>query len=470
MKFGGSSVGTPEAVRQAAGLVARSADRKPVVVVSALQGVTDHLLSCAEAALSGDRRKMEAELKGIVARHAEVIDGLELEEAERASAQRAAAELLRNCQRILGEIFADGQAAPARRDEIVSYGERLSAPIVAAAFRASGLPASAVDARELILTDDHFTAAEIDFAATNRLIAERLAPLAESGRIPVVTGFIGATKEGATTTIGRGGSDYTASILGGALGADEIWIWKEVDGVMTADPRVAPDAAVLEEISYDEAAEMSYFGAKVLHPKSMIPAMEAGIPMRIRNAFRPEVPGTRIGFGSKTSPDGVKAVTAIKRLAIVTVEGKGMAGIAGFAAQVFGIAGRLRINILMFSQSSSEQNICLVVAAPDAILLKNGLEAALTEALSARWIEAIDVEPGVAAVAAVGDGMRGRPGVAAKVFGAVAAEEISVRAIAQGSSERNISFVVAESDADRAVRAIHSEFELQKLKQPYAIR
>jgi aspartate kinase len=349
-------------------------------------------------------------------------------------------------------------------DLIVSFGERLSAPIVAAAFRSRGIPSAAVDARELIVTDDRFLSAEVDFSLTGVKSSDRLLPMLEAGQVPVVTGFIGATPDGETTTLGRGGSDYSATILGGMLGADEIWIWKEVDGIMTADPGIVPDAALLAELSYDEAAEMSFFGAKVLHPKSMIPAIARGIPVRMRNTFRPAAPGTVIGPRSMSAPFGVKVVTAIKKLAVVNVEGKGMMGIAGFAAHVFGVAGRLKINILMFSQSSSEQNICLVIEAKDAAMLSKALEEELHEALSARLVDAITVKEAVAAVAVVGQGMQGTPGIAAKLFGGIAGAGVNVLAIAQGSSERNISFVIAESDADAIVRAVHAEFRLHDLK------
>lgn len=445
MKFGGSSIGTPEAIAQVAGLVVRYAGERPVLTVSALQGVTDALIACANAAATGHADEAKALLEMIRIRHPE------------------SDALLGECEAVMDTIAESAELPPAALDMMVSFGERLSAPIVAAALRERGLDAVAVDARDLIVTDDHFTSAEVDFAATDARIRKTLLPLIGAGSVPVVTGFIGATKDGATTTLGRGGSDYTAAILGGALEADEIWIWKEVDGVMTADPRIVPDAVTLSDISYDEAAEMSYFGAKVLHPKTMIPAIKASVPLRIRNTFRPDVPGTSIGPDSSPAPHGVKVVTAIKKLAVVSVEGKGMAGIAGFAANVFGVAGRLRINIVMFSQSSSEQTICLVVPSAEAKRLKTALEEELGDALTLRNVEAIRVDDEVAAVAVVGEGMKGRPGIAARIFSAVAAENLSVLAIAQGSSERNVSFVVRDVEADQAVRAVHKAFELEKL-------
>ncbi|MEY4744218.1 MAG: hypothetical protein RL272_163 [Candidatus Parcubacteria bacterium] len=463
MKFGGSSVGNAEAMRQVAGLVGRYRDKRPVLVVSALQGVTDALIILADAALAGDLAAVEEGVAGLRARHREAAIGTAGDEALECLARidALAAEL----GHALRGVAYLRELSDRSRDLIVSFGERMSAPIVACALAAAGIPARDVDARTLVITDDRFGAASVRFPETNARIAAAIPPLAAAGEVPVVTGFIAATEDGATTTLGRGGSDYSVAIVAGAVGAEEIWIWKEVDGVMTADPRAVPDAALLASISYDEAAEMSYFGAKVLHPKTMIPAVENRIPIRMRNTFRPEAPGTVIGERSAPSPHGVKVVTAIKKLAMVTVEGKGMMGIAGFAAHVFAVAGRHKINIVMFSQSSSEQNICLVCEAGDGRRFKEALELELQEELSQRLVDRIAIEDGVAAVAVVGEGMKGSPGVSARLFTAVAGAGVNVLAIAQGSSERNVSFIVREADADAVVRAVHRAFALHEMKE-----
>ncbi|HTM67702.1 MAG TPA: aspartate kinase [Candidatus Binatia bacterium] len=461
MKFGGSSVGTAEAIGQVAGLVESYREEKPVIVVSALQGVTDRLLALADAALARDLDAVEAGLAQLRSRHRETAIGAAGDDALACLARIDA--LMGELGHALRGIAALGELSPRSLDLVVSFGERLSAPIVAAALSARGIPAEDVDARALIVTDDRFTSAAVRFPETDARVAAALPPMTDAGKVPVVTGFIGATEDGVTTTLGRGGSDYSVAILAGAVGAREIWIWKEVDGVMTADPGTVPDASLLSAISYDEAAEMSYFGAKVLHPKTMIPAVERSIPIRMRNTFRPDAPGTVIGRGTVASPLGVKVVTAIKKLAMVTVEGKGMMGMAGFAAQVLGVAGRRGINVIMFSQSSSEQNICLVTGAKDGHRFKAELERELREELSQRLIDRITVEDGVAAVAVVGEGMKGAPGVAARLFGAVAEANVNILAIAQGSSERNISFVVREADADAAVREVHKAFGLHDL-------
>jgi aspartate kinase len=457
-------VGSADAIKQSVEIIRSYADRRPIVVVSALQGVTDELLRLARTAAGGEVSASDAGLDALRERHLQAIEGAVGAGADAEDARSALGELMEDLGRMLRGIAALRELSGRSLDLLVSFGERLSAPIVAAALRRSGLRAVAVDARKLIETDDRFTAAEVDFARTSARTAEVLPPLIDRGVVPVVTGFIGAAADGSTTTLGRGGSDYSATIIAGAIGADEVWIWKEVDGVMTADPGAVPGAALLSEISYDEAAEMSYFGAKVLHPKSMIPAIASRIPVRLRNTFRPSAPGTVIGERSAPTPSGVKVVTAIKKLAVVTVEGKGMMGIAGFAAHVFGVAGRSRINILMFTQSSSEQNICLAIEEKDAAALKGALERELRDAVESRAVDRISVDEGLAAVAVVGEGMRGTPGVAAKVFAAVAAEGVSVLAIAQGSSERNISFVIPEKDADKVVRAVHDAFALHQVR------
>lgn len=463
MKFGGSSVGSAQAMLQVADLVGRYRDARPVLVVSALQGVTDELLALADSALAGDLGAVEDGIAALRVRHREAAIGVAGDDALECLSRVDA--LVADLGHALRGVACLRELSGRSKDLLVSFGERLSAPIVAAAVAARGIPARDVDARTLIVTDDRFGAASVRFPETDARIAAAVPPLVERGIVPVVTGFIAATAEGATTTLGRGGSDYSVAIVAGAIGAEEIWIWKEVDGVMTADPRAVPEAALLSAISYDEAAEMSYFGAKVLHPKTMIPAVEKRIPVRMRNTFRPDAPGTVIGERSVAAPHGVKVVTAIKKLAMVTVEGKGMMGIAGFAAHVFGVAGRHGINILMFSQSSSEQNICLVSEAADGRRFKAELERELREELSQRLVDRISVEDGVAAVAVVGEGMKGAPGVSGRLFTAVAAAGVNVLAIAQGSSERNVSFIVREADADAVVRAVHRAFALQEMKE-----
>ncbi|MBI4790569.1 MAG: aspartate kinase, partial [Chloroflexi bacterium] len=280
------------------------------------------------------------------------------------------------------------------------------------------------------------------------------------GEVPVITGFIGATASSAVTTLGRGGSDYSAGILGAALGADEVWIWTDVNGVMTADPRIVPDAQTIAEIAYAEAAELSYFGAKVIHPQTISPAAERNIPIRILNTFNPTHPGTWIVREPRANHRAVKAITAIRNLSQITVEGRGMQGVPGVAARVFTAVAREGINILMISQASSEQSICFVVETAAAERARVALEKEFELERLRHSIDRVWSQERVVIVAIVGAGMRGIPGISAQVFGALGECGINVISIAMGSSEYNLSIVVVEKDADQAVRAIHAGFHL----------
>jgi aspartate kinase len=295
--------------------------------------------------------------------------------------------------------------------------------------------------------------------ATRQQARQVLLPLLEQGGVPVVTGFIAATTDGVITTLGRGGSDFSGAILGSCLDSDEIWVWTDVNGVLTADPRVVPEARTLPHVSYGEAAEMSYFGAKVLHPKTMLPAMERNIPLRILNSFEPQHPGTLV-TAAGTNGSAVKCITAIKSMSQITVEGRGMMGVPGIAAKVFSAVAQESVSVLMISQASSEQSICFVVRQQDAPRALVVLEHTLAPELDRRNVDRIWAQDDVAIVAVVGAGIRKTSGIAGKIFGALGQREINVITIAQGSSEYNISFVVRQNEANEAVRAIHQDFDL----------
>jgi aspartate kinase len=323
-------------------------------------------------------------------------------------------------------------------------------------MRVRGIPAEAIDASEVVVTTAEFGGAVPIYPATRDRIRERLLPLIEQGIVPVVTGFVGATEQGALTTLGRGGSDYSGAIFGAALDADEVAIYTDVDGVMTTDPRQVPDARILDSLSYSEMSELAYFGAKVLHPRTIRPVVERGIPIRIRNTFNPSHEGTLVVSQVPAGGRPVKAVTAIKAMSLVTVEGRGMMGVPGMAARTFGAVASVGANVLMISQASSEQSICFVVPSANADLVVKALEDGLGQAIARRDIERIESRSDVVIVTAVGAGMRETPGVAAMVFGALANHGVNVVAIAQGSSECAISVVVYARDCDAAVRAIHT--------------
>lgn len=461
MKFGGTSVNDAKAIAQVAAVVADQLKTDPnvVVVTSAMRGVTDLLIDSAKAATRGDRQKYRDTRQTLIARHRDAAEALVHDLDDLARIQELTDERVREFERlcmavaILGELTDRGLAV------VSGLGERLLAPILAAAMRARGLHTEFVDAGELIVTDDNYAAAAPDMEATRTATRARLLPLLEQGVTPVVTGFVAATPDGVPTVLGRGGSDFSAAVLGAALEADEIQIWTDVDGVLTADPRIVKDARPVPELTYSEAAELAYFGAKVLHPKTMLPAIDRGIPISVRNTFNPAFPGTRVV--AKTSNGGtVKALTVIRGLALVTVAGRGMMGVPGIAARTFTAVAAQGANVLMISQASSEQSICFVVPETDAGTVAKGLEAAFAEEIRRRLIDRVAVEPEIVIVAVVGEGMRGTPGIAARLFGALGEQRVNVIAVAQGSSEANISLALAAADADASVRYIHAAFGL----------
>jgi aspartate kinase len=352
------------------------------------------------------------------------------------------------------------ELTPRALDAISSAGERLSTRILANAIRELGFDAVAVEGTEVITTDNVSGRAEPLPEPTRERASATLIPLLDRKSVPVVAGFTGATAEGMLTTLGRGGSDYSATVLAAALEANEVIIWTDVDGVLTADPRLVPEARTLREISYNEAAELAYFGAKVLHPKTLRPVSEAGIPVWIRNSFAPELRGTKITANGHPTARGVKAITAISDVTLITVGGRGIVGLPGVAAKTFAAAATVQANILLISQSSSENDICFIVNSADAAVTVAKLREAFAFDLAHRQVEHITVDPEIAIVAVVGDKMRGMPGIAGRTFSALGRRGINIIAIAQGSSEFNVSFVVESGMMRDAVQALHNEFEL----------
>lgn len=464
LKFGGTSVGNSEAFQQVVKIVsrARKEDPQTVVVTSAMSGVTNTLIAAAKAAAQGDEKQYQDARMELLAKHQMVAGQLIPDGVARAAVGRLFEERLQTFERLCQSIAVLGELTARGLDVVSGLGERLAAPLLAAVLRAHGIPAEAVDAAEIIVTDDHFGSANPLMEPTRERTRARLLPLVEGGIVPVVTGFIGATTTGVTTTLGRGGSDYSAAIIGACLDADRVEIWTDVDGVLTADPRIVPEARSLPQLSYSEAAELAYFGAKVLHPKTILPAIEKDIPIYVLNTFNPDHPGTRIVRDTDASDKVVKAITAIRGLTLINVEGRGMMGVPGIAARTFQAVASTGANVLMISQSSSEQSICFVVLESDAPKVLAALKEAMARELERGHIDKIYGEHDIVIVAVVGSRMKGTPGIAAKVFGALGEASINVIAIAQGSSEANISLVVARGDCDEAVRRIHAAFELDK--------
>ncbi len=459
MKFGGTSVGNANAIGQVADIVLGHAQEwdRLVVVVSAMSGVTDALIRGALAAASGEKQTYHAIAKDLRTSHYRAIEALLDPGGEQAPLLTTVDSYLDEFSAFCHSIHILGEVTPRAMDAITSLGERLSARILAALLRQRGVRSQAIDATELIVTDNTFQNAAPLMDATRTRVSARLHPLLDEGVIPVVTGFIGATEQGVTTTLGRGGSDYSAAILGDCLDADEVWIWTDVDGVMTADPRLVPDARAIPVLSYSEVGELAYFGAKVLHPKTIRPIIERNIPLWVKNTFNPSYPGTRITREPEAANGRIKAVTAIKGLSMVTVEGRGMIGVPGIAARTFAAVASQGASVLMISQASSEQSICFVIPTETAPPVIRAIEEEMALELARRDVDRVWALDDVVIVTAVGSGMRGTPGIAARIFGALGQANINVIAIAQGSSECSISIVVAANDAANAVRQLHEE-------------
>jgi aspartate kinase len=463
MKFGGTSVATGENIRHIASLVADCAKQgySVIVVVSALDGTTDKLFEAAEKAKKGNEEYIRESKKELLERHltaaAKAIENKRIRKEVEQITEKTIDEL----EKVLTGISYVGELTPKSKDYVLSFGERLSAPIVWGALRDLKLETQFFSGKEAgIVTDSNFGEASPLMNVTTHQLREKIGPLLEKQIIPVVTGYIAATQDGVVTTLGRGGSDYTATLLGAALAADEVWMWTDVDGLMTADPKIIPSAKMLPELSYQEAAEMAIFGAKAMHPRALEPIMKENIPARIRNVFNPENPGTLISNEQTAKRvDVVKAIALIGDVAMINVSGAGMVGAPGSYAKIFEVLGKNNINIMMISAAVSEANISLVIRRN---LLGRALSTLEIAFLGRGLVNEVTAEDDVCVIAVMGANMKGTLGVAARLFTTVARAGVNIRMIAQGSSELNISFVVKEKDGEAAVRAIHEEFKLDK--------
>ncbi|MBN1487356.1 MAG: aspartate kinase [Anaerolineae bacterium] len=457
MKFGGTSVGNAEAHTQAANIVLEQVPNwdHVVVVVSAMSGTTNALIKGAKTAANGDGQIYRGIVADLRVRHYRVVDALLTDANERAQLLATVDQYLDEFATFCRSVYVLGEVTPRAMDTISSLGERINARIMAAYLRQEGLKSQAIDATELIVTDDTFQKAAPLMEKTRKQVEKNLKPLLERGVTPVITGFMGATETGITTTLGRGGSDYSAAILGDALDSNEVWIWSDVDGVMSADPRIVPEARIIPVLSSSEVGELAYFGAKVLHPQTIRPVIEREIALWVKNTFNPTCPGTRIIREPENIPGTVKGITAIKGLSMVTVEGRGMIGVPGIAARTFAAVASQGASVLMISQASSEQSICLIIPTETVAAVIKALEEELTLELARRDIDRIWSLDDVVIITAVGAGMRGTPGVAARIFSALGESGINVIAIAQGSSECSISLVIDAGSAAEAIRTIH---------------
>jgi len=458
MKFGGTSVGEAACIQRVADIVEshHAAGDEVAVVVSACSGITDRIIAAAdEAATSSEAPAIEEFISAMRERHIRLLEATAPEYTIEVTG--IIDDLLFRLQNILTAVHTLKELTPRSRDYIISFGERLSAPIVSAAIRQRGITSVVLDGAEagIVTTANHGDARALP--VSEERIRARVVPLLGEG-VPVIMGFMGATEQGVITTLGRSGSDYSAAIIGAGIDADEIWIWTDVDGVMTSDPRIIQDARVLDEISYLEVMELSYFGAKVLHPRSIEPAMQKDISIRVKNSFRPELPGTLIRRDRYQEKRVVKAIALIEKVALINVNGAQMIGRPGVAKMIFGALADREVNIMMISQGSSEANISLII---DESHLDAAL-AALTPIVKQGIVREVTHDRDVVALAVVGAGMAGSPGTGGRIFSALGRAGINVMMISQGSSEVNVSFVVKARDGKHALRVLHDEFRLSK--------
>lgn len=459
MKFGGTSVGSIDGLKNVLSIVKKAQQEwsSLVVVTSAFYGVTDALLEGVRQAASGDLTCFEQTRQMLLDRHYQAIQVFVSDQEQRNLAEKTVDQLIAGLTNLVRAVAVLGESTPRVLDAIVGYGERLAVRVLTHALQAYDVNAETVDATRLIVSDRQFQSAVPDFNKTEVQTNHMLLPLLEKSVIPVVTGFIAATAEGIPTTLGRGGSDYSAAILAVVLKADEVWIWTDVDGVMTADPRLAADARTISELSYREVAELAYFGAKVLHPKSIRPVVEAGIKLRVLNTFNPENKGTLITDVGEEYHNGtiIKAVTAIRAVQLITVEGRGMLGVPGVAARIFSAVATTGATVPLITEASSEQSLCFAVPSGSTQAVLAVLEQTLADEINRRNIDRIWATDEVVIVTAVCPQMRTRLGVAGKVFSALGDCGVNVFAIAHGSSEVSISMVVSVDDLQTTITALH---------------
>ncbi|MDR1929430.1 MAG: bifunctional aspartate kinase/homoserine dehydrogenase I [Treponema sp.] len=462
LKFGGTSVGSKEALISLVSVLKNPAYSNPkLVVVSALSGVTDALIGAADRAVGDPGFRPEAALGGLKERHLE-LSAFFLKGEAKKGADAKIEESFAALSRMLDGVAILGELSLRSLDGIMSYGERLSAPLIASILSYSGAAAEYLNSRELIVTDDNYGAARVLPDETYRLIREKV--LGGGASLYVAAGFIGAAPGGSVTTLGRGGSDLSAAIYGAALDAERLEIWTDVDGILTADPRLVKSAFRIDSISYEEAMELSHFGAKVLHPPTIRPALEKGIPIVIRNTFNPSSPGTVISGKAAPSPYPIRGISSLPRVSLVRVQGAAMTGVVGFSARLFGCLALRKISIILISQASSEYSICVVVDPKDGGEAVSAVREEFRREIGNGSIDMPEAEENLAIVAVVGARMKRVSGISGKVFHALGRNGINVVAIAQGSSELNISLVIDSQDEAKALTAIHEAFFLSGVR------
>ena len=455
LKFGGTSVANAENINKVIEIIRESCKKdRTIVVVSALGGITDALLQCGILAASEDESYKE-KLQAIEQRHLETVKSL-IPITHQSSALSLVKKRCNELEDICNGVFLLGELSVRTKDKILSYGELLSSQIMSSRLKTIGIENEWKDSRELISTDSQFGYAAVDFEMTNKKM-RAFFPAVKTGLF-IVPGFVASDSHGVTTTLGRGGSDYTAAIFAAALQADRVEIWTDVSGMMTADPRLVSNARVIPNISYQEAMELSHFGAKVIYPPTIQPVMSKSIPVWIKNTFAPADMGTLIEKVASKNGSSIRGITSINHIALLSLEGSGMVGIPGFSKRLFESLSNEKINVILITQASSEHSICVGVEEASVSKAKEIVDRAFDHEIKTGKVDPLVIEKGLSIVALVGDNMKSHPGISGKMFGALGRNGVNVRAIAQGSSERNISAVIATADVKKAINILHEEF------------
>jgi aspartokinase/homoserine dehydrogenase 1 len=462
LKFGGSSVANADNIRKVIDIVNARLDRgQAIVVVSALGGITDTLLRCGDQAATGSESFRET-LAIVEDRHMQAVKSL-LPVSQQSGTLSLVKKHCNDLEDICNGVFLLGELSTRTRDRIVSYGELLSSRIIAAAFQAHGTSATWADARELIRTNTDFGHASVQFETTNEQISNWANITRED--VSVVPGFIAAEAKGATTTLGRGGSDYTAAIFAAALDVQILEIWTDVSGMMTADPRWVSNVKIIPSISYQEAMELSHFGAKVIYPPTIQPVMSRNIPVWVKNTFAPNDPGTVIENRNAPQHEIVRGISSINNIALLSLEGSGMVGVPGFSKRLFEALAQGQINVILITQGSSEHSICVGIDNARSEDAKHLVDDAFSIEIALQKVEPLRIEKDLSIVALVGEQMKSHPGISGRMFGTLGRNGVNVRAIAQGSSERNISAVISTADVRKALNILHEEFFETTYKQ-----
>jgi len=461
LKFGGTSVASANVIRQVKDIIAQTKADQIAVVVSAFGGVTDLLLDTAETASAQDLSYKEG-LKKIEARHLSVIKDLLPLGAQSSVLSKVKSEL-NVLETLLEGAYYIGEITPRLSDKIVSFGELLSAYIISEFLREAGLKAVFKDTREILLTDHHHGKAAVDFQKSNLRCREYFSN--ERSPIIILPGFIASTEDGNVTTLGRGGSDFTASIIAAALEAEELQIWTDVSGMYTANPKIVKQAKPIAHISYEEAMELSHFGAKVLYPPTVQPVLDKGLPIVIKNTFEPQASGTVITKKSPEEGRTVRGISYIPEISLLSLEGPGMIGIPGISKRFFEVLSLANISVVLITQASSEHSICIGIAENDASKAIGEINSAFTYEISLGKIKPVIHEKDLAIIALVGDQMKNHQGLSGKMFSTLGKNNVNIRAIAQGASERNISAVIRKEDVKKALNTLHEAFFEENIKQ-----